>query len=42
MINLNKIKYMIRTKSKDNIVSTCNNEIKSCKNSQIQKVSKIN
>ena len=37
MINLNKIKYMIRASSKDNIVNSCNNDIKTCKNSKISK-----
>ena len=37
MINLNKIKYMMRTSSKENFVYSCNNEGKFMKNNQIYK-----
>ena len=32
MINLNKIKYMKRTSSRENIINTCNNDLKISKN----------
>ena len=37
MINLNKIKYMMRTSSRENFANSCNNEGKIVKNSQIYK-----
>ena len=42
MINLNKIKYMKRTSSKENIINSCNNDLKITKNTSNKNYTKNN